>query len=140
MQGILRSFLSDPLSFTLLVHKKVRRSASGDSSSADGKEEDESASESYSFDLTLKPPNPSDKERVAATVALIKTAPTIDLASSPLSAQLLLLSVNESNLFESMLAYVRHCFLPYSRAWMGGSAGEADKPETDLGEAAGRQQ
>lgn len=93
-----------------------------------------SGSESYSFDLQLKAVSPSDKERVVATVAFIKGVATLDLSSSPLSAQLLVMSLNESSLFESMLSYVRHAFLPYSRAWMSGSAGEEEKKEADLGQ------
>lgn len=71
---------------------------------------------------------------MVATVAFIKAVPTLDLSSSPLSSQLLVMSLNESSLFESMLSYVRHAFLPYSRAWMSGSVGEEEKKEADLGQ------
>jgi len=138
--AVLQAFLSDPATFTLLVHKRVAKSAvAASASAADGSAAASSSAsaesgandptlESYSFDLHHKPPSSSEKERVAGTVAFIKSAPTLDPAGAPLSAQLLTVSVNESHLFESMLAYVRHVFLPYSRAWMsgGGSAPEAD--------------
>lgn len=142
LQTILSLFLSDPLSFTLVVHRRVSvrsgekstggGAASAVASSAESSSE-ESALESYSFDLQLKPPSSVEKEKVTASVAFIKTSPSLDLSSSPLSTQLLLICINESNLFESMLTYVRHCFLPYSRAWMGGVAGEdAARSESDL--------
>jgi len=127
-ETIFSIFLADPLTFTLLVHKRVQKS----SAPAAGGEEaaaSESALDSYSFDLQHKPPSANDKEKVAATVAFIKQAPTLDLATAPLAAQLLTVSVNESHLFESMLAYVRHVFLPYSRAWMSGAGGASNRED-----------
>jgi len=133
-ENVLQAFATDPNSFTLLVHKRIQKSAantaaSSPSASQEGK--DDSLIESYSFDLETKAPSVSDRDKSVCSVVLIKLSTSLD-ASSAMSSQLLVLSLQESILFETMLAYVRHCFLPYSRAWMSGGGEQEEKKEADL--------
>ncbi len=59
------------------------------------------------------------------TVAYIKTVPAIDPNVS-FSSQLHAVQLNPTAPFESILSYVRHCFLPYSRAIMASSLDDGD--------------
>jgi hypothetical protein len=59
------------------------------------------------------------------TVAFIKTVAAIDPAT-PFSAQLHLCQLNPNAPFDSILSYVRHCFLPYSRALMASVLDDGD--------------
>jgi hypothetical protein len=137
LQTVLSLFLSDPLAFTLLIHKRLPRVDAAASAASGSAPSEDAPLESYTFDLQLRAPSPNDTYVTVGSLAIIKSTPSLDLASAPIGAQLLLITMHEANLFESMLTYVRHAFLPYTRAWIAGGGGEEEKKEADLGKGGG---
>ena len=101
----LTSFLCDPSLFTLLVHRLTPRASPTDPEPPD------------SFLFSTSPPSslpPSLSSTLRASVAFIKHSPTLD-PSQPLASQLYACSLHSPALFDTLLSYVRHLFLPFSR-------------------------
>ena len=121
----LTTFLSDPSLFTLLVHRLTPKPSPTDPEPPD------------SFLFSTSPPSslPSSlSSTLRATVAFIKHTPTLD-PSQPLAAQLYTCSLHSPTLFDTLLSYVRHLFLPFSRT--SPSSDDPSKPATSSDATAG---
>jgi dynein heavy chain 1 len=124
----LRIFANDSQISCLIVQRKLKRKL------APG--EDPllvTDNEYYVFELQMKPLEDSNG---GAAMAYLKIAAPLD-STTPLHSQLHVVQIDEKNPFAAILAYVRHCFLPFTRSLMA-TALENDKTnESDLGSIRG---
>ncbi len=90
---------------------------SKDAAKDKAKEAEVTEIESFTFELQLKADKPQQGKkqgRSSAAVAFLKSTGSVT-DSLPLPTQLHLCQLNPASPFETILAYVRHCFLPFSR-------------------------
>ena len=116
----LTSFLSDPSLFTLLIHRIVHKASAA------------SDEPSETFLFSTSPPSTlpaSTLSTIAASVAFIKHSPTLD-PTAPLSSQLYACSLHSPAMFDTILSYVRHLFLPFSRTAVHPSEPDGAKPDS----------
>eukprot|EP00457_Paulinella_chromatophora_P000017 gb/GEZN01000017.1/.p1 GENE.gb/GEZN01000017.1/~~gb/GEZN01000017.1/.p1 ORF type:complete len:4783 (-),score=794.37 gb/GEZN01000017.1/:118-14466(-) len=107
-EDILRIFAGDAEHMILIVHKTRAKTAS------DGTDRD-----LYQFDVDLKASaeRGSQSNEKSTSIALIKVS-SAALVAEHLAAQLLICQIRDMAPFETILSYVRQCYLPYSRALM----------------------
>jgi hypothetical protein len=84
---------------------------------------------SFLFDLEVKLTPPAARSGAALAVAIVRRSGTLDL-TSPLASQLFLCQVNDAAPLDTMLSYVRHCFLPVSRSLLSADSLRGDGPNS----------
>lgn len=111
---VLQDFVTDNQANILLVQKVTLKDSTGS----------EPAKEEFHFDLRMKT---QSTEKGSVVVALIKSS-TLDVVR-PMAQQLHVCEINDKAPFQSILSYVRHCFLPFSRSLVAIS----DEKTDDIG-------
>jgi dynein cytoplasmic 1 heavy chain len=104
---MLQEFAAQNDTQTLLISKT--------GSENDGDDDNTSPSTQVTFSFESEAKRSGD---VGVRVGLIKV-PGLLSASTPIANQVFLCQINDNAPFQSILSYVRHCFLPYSRSLIG---------------------
>ena len=113
---LLQSFITDPSVFTLIVHRIITKTAGIPASASASASAASEPTEQFLFSTSSPSALPAATlSSITSSIAFIKHAPALD-PSVPLSSQLYACTLQSPAMFDTILAYVRHLFLPFSRA------------------------
>ena len=107
----LTAFVADTATFTLVIHRIANKPHTQPAAAAS------TADSTESFLFSTQPPSslPSATlSTIASSLAVIKQSASLDV-SVPLAQQLYVCTLHSPAMFDTLLSYVRHLFLPFSR-------------------------
>eukprot|EP00456_Euglypha_rotunda_P027257 TRINITY_DN21814_c0_g1_i1.p1 TRINITY_DN21814_c0_g1~~TRINITY_DN21814_c0_g1_i1.p1 ORF type:complete len:247 (-),score=40.46 TRINITY_DN21814_c0_g1_i1:19-660(-) len=116
-EDILRMFAGDADKSILVVQKRVPEQIQrGGSTESIEPVSPELKKEFYLFQVDMKTGShlAAGKKETIVSLAFIKSLSQLD--SSPMASQLHVCQLRDDSPFQTILRYVRHCFLPYSRS------------------------
>lgn len=122
-ENVLKLFASDPQINALIVQKKHKRAIKADEDPNLVKE-----NEYFVFELQVKPLEDSNG---GAAIAYIKSHVPLE-ADKAIAGQLQVCHLDEANPFQTILSYVKQCFLPLSRVLMA-NALEKNSSQSEIG-------
>ena len=108
----LTAFVSDTATFTLVIHRVISKAAHTTSTAAAA-----AGDSTESFLFSTQPPSSFPAavlSTITSSLSVIKQSASLD-ASVPLAQQLYVCTLHSPAMFDTLLSYVRHLFLPFSR-------------------------